>query len=361
MKFLRSNQRLSLLAAALLCLFTTAQGQDFWSNGIHYNLTEDNTAEVTYMDYYYDYWGGGDQYNSDDSYSGDIVIPSTVTAWVYPQYEMPYEVTVTVTAIGYHAFHDCYDLTSVTLPNTIKLIDYSAFYNCSSLTSIDLPDGLMTIQESAFEKSGLTSIDIPSSVTDLGWNAFYGCESLVEATVPSSITSLHGTFSWCTALKTVHLPNTITSLYNTFSGCSSLEEIILPESVTTMQNTFSNCTQLLNITCWPMTPPTANSSSFDSSIYELATLHVPSVVIDNYKAANVWCNFTNIVAIGGGDIIPGDVDGDGEIGIADVAGLIDLIMAHATVNDCPGADVDDDGEIGISDLAELIDRILAHA
>lgn len=132
MKFLRSYQRFSLLAAALLCLFTTAQGQDFWSEGIHFNLMDNNAAEVTYMDYDY-YWGN---FNVYDQYRGDIVIPSSVNAWVYPQYEEPYEVTVTVKAIGSFAFNNCNELTSVTLPNTIESIGFYAFLNCPALASI---------------------------------------------------------------------------------------------------------------------------------------------------------------------------------------------------------------------------------
>lgn len=120
------------MAAILLCLSTTAQGQDFWSNGIHFNLTEGNTAEVTYMDYD-DYW---DCFNYFEQYSGDIVIPGEVTAWVYPQYEEPYEVAVTVNSIGSFAFNNCYELTSVTLPNTIDWVCFYAFNNCPALTSI---------------------------------------------------------------------------------------------------------------------------------------------------------------------------------------------------------------------------------
>jgi hypothetical protein len=60
--------------------------------------------------------------------------------------------------------------------------------------------------------------------------------------------------------------------------------------------------------------------------------------------------------IGGADILYGDVDGDGKIGIADVTALIDLILVGG---EAPAeADVDQNGEIGISDVTELIDKIL---
>jgi len=131
-----SLNRFIVFACLLLCLFTRAQGQDFWSNGIHYSMTSETTAEVTYMDYYCDDWDNQGYYNFYESYVGDIVIPSEVTAWVQPEYEEAYEVTVTITGIGSFAFSNCYELTSITLPSTIETIGFYAFHECSALTSI---------------------------------------------------------------------------------------------------------------------------------------------------------------------------------------------------------------------------------
>lgn len=55
--------------------------------------------------------------------------------------------------------------------------------------------------------------------------------------------------------------------------------------------------------------------------------------------------------------MPGDVDGDGSIGISDVTTLIDMMLGTATgitVN----ADLNHDGSISISDLTALIDMLL---
>jgi hypothetical protein len=53
----------------------------------------------------------------------------------------------------------------------------------------------------------------------------------------------------------------------------------------------------------------------------------------------------------------GDVNGDGEISIADINALIDLILTDG-MNDA--ADVNEDGEINIADINALIDLILAN-
>lgn len=64
---------------------------------------------------------------------------------------------------------------------------------------------------------------------------------------------------------------------------------------------------------------------------------------------------------GGPDLfIPGDVNGDGEVNIADVNSLIDLILGgHMDAEIQKRADVDEDGEVGISDINALIDKILS--
>ena len=60
--------------------------------------------------------------------------------------------------------------------------------------------------------------------------------------------------------------------------------------------------------------------------------------------------------IPGGELMLGDVDLDGEVGIADVTALIDIIL---TGSSAPAeADVDQNDNVGISDVTALIDWLL---
>ena len=112
-------------------------------NGINYRLDEDNlTAEVIEKTY--------------NRYMGDIMIPKIV---VFD------ELTYRVERIGDMAFYECYSLTSITIPNSVKSIGRSAFSYCESLTSITIPDSITIIGSLAFlHCESLTSITFQGTV-----------------------------------------------------------------------------------------------------------------------------------------------------------------------------------------------------
>ena len=96
-------------------------------DGIYYDISE-TTATVTY---------------GDNEYSGDIVIPESIT------YENS---KYSVTSIGDWAFSYCTGLTSITIPNSVTSIKYYVFSGCSGLTSITIPNSVTEIWSEAFVK-----------------------------------------------------------------------------------------------------------------------------------------------------------------------------------------------------------------
>lgn len=94
------------------------------------------------------------------------------------------------TSIGENAFVDCFEMSSVVVPNTVQSIGRGAFGQCTSLASVSLPNSVTLIDEYAFVSCGnLTNIIIPDSVTEIRRQAL-SYMGLTSVTIPSSVTSL---------------------------------------------------------------------------------------------------------------------------------------------------------------------------
>ena len=110
-----------------------------------------------------------------------VVIPETVTYGGD---------TYTVVGIGYALFYDNKEITSISLPKTVKYIEDHAFDLCENLKTCVLPDGLLSIGEAAFQCCySLQHITIPDSVTFIGNYAFNHNVSLDNSSfrIPTSI------------------------------------------------------------------------------------------------------------------------------------------------------------------------------
>ena len=252
----------------VLLATTNLWAYDFEIDGIYYNITSENTVEVTAKSCVDKV---GLRWNED--WNIDVVIiPATVT----------YNSNIyNVTSIGENAFRECKSLISATLPNSITTILNGAFSDCTELKLINIPDGVKTIGSNEQTTGAYTS------------GAFLNCCSLVDITIPNSIVSIEGlAFADCTGLTTITIPNSVTTIYESafrevpnvmYSGmaegypwgarsvngyiegwlvykdasksqllaCSSAatDEINLPNSVTSIgERAFYNCTSIFSIT-----------------------------------------------------------------------------------------------------------------
>lgn len=224
------------LLAVLVTDFVFAH--DFKEDGIYYKYVG-NDVYVTYR---------GDQFRSyDGEYSGEIVIPETVT----------HNNTIyNVAGVYEYAFYMCPDLTKVSMGNSIKEIQREAFA-VSGITEVGFSNSLETIGDGAFSScENLNSITLPNSVTKLGMNDGYGsgaigvfsfCHNLKSVKLSTSLTMIGGrSFSGCTSLKSINLHEGITIIgESAFRRCTSFNEVTIPESVTIMcSDAFNMCSGL---------------------------------------------------------------------------------------------------------------------
>ena len=279
-----------------------------------------------------------------------------------------------VTRIGNRAFEGCHGMTGVGFTMPVATIGTDAFNGCTSLTRVEVPDlgtwlrnGFVSANSNPLKFAGhlyvdgveMTDIVIPDDLDKVGDYAFYNFTAMTTVTMGKRLTSI-GTaaFALCKGLKDVVIGDGVTSIgEKAFSTSSALESLTIGKSVTTIgDRAFFACTALNQVLCRSQEPPVAsNVMWFSNSTCAQATLMVPEAAVVAYSKANEWKRFDHIVAVSIDDL-PGDVNADGELTIADVNMLVDIILSGQHTRG--SVDVNGDGEINLADVNSLIQMIL---
>lgn len=227
---------MTAVITAVAMAFPSSAWAYFFINDIYYEFNEGNT-ELTVVT----------ASTSSGSYSGDVVIPESVT---YAGVEFP------VTAIGNHAFSRSTNMHSIQIPNTIRTIGDHAFYNCT----------------------GLNTIEIPNSVTSMGRCVFHSCTGLTSAVIGNSVPVID---EYC------------------FQYCSNLQEVVLGASVNYLAiKAFYDCPKLLKVTCLASIPPRMYAEySFSNNMYSNGTLIVPGASLQDYHNDVNWGRIHNITSL----------------------------------------------------------------
>ena len=317
-------KRVCMKTAMLLvawCCTMGAWAYDFEADGIFYAVgsTTEATATVVF---------------GDAPYSGEVIIPSTVT----------HEgTTYRVTSIGNTAFFACFQVTAVTLPESLSSIEGMAFYGCRGLGSITIPGGVTTIGPGAFfgcanlasievaeENLSYTSVDgvlfdkavatlytcpaakegaytLPEGVVSISDGAFMGCDGLTSVVLPQGVTTIgNGAFSACSSLTSVVLPDGITVIgEDLFAGCSSLVSVTLPRGLTTIgDEAFAECSSLAAIEL-PETLTSIGDYAF-GGCGSLASITLPENLVSVGEGAFEECGGLVSIALPAGVISVGD-------------------------------------------------------
>ena len=173
-----------------------------------------------------------------------------------------------------YAFHDMDNLKKIRLPKDITYIGDYTFYSCDNLVDIE----------------------IPSMVETIGYEAFYRCNNLRKIIFPESVTQIGSwAFSSC-GLESAVLPPKIKTIgESAFRNNTSLTEIRIPSSVERIYNyAFSNCYNLSKVYTYTVEPTNISEETFEKSVYQNATLYVPSVSLLNYYWDTGWKRFLNL-------------------------------------------------------------------
>ena len=254
--------------------------------------------------------------------------------------------------------------------------------------TFDSETGALTLNWGEFNKdnkwgddvdaSSVKSVTATSEVCFTGdcSNLFYYFNNCVSMNLnnvnTSQMTKCIHMFDICQSLTSLDLSgwntSNVTNMNYMFVGCTGLTSIDLSGwntgNVIDMSCMFFCCSNLTTIYAgaeWS-TEKVRNSKFMFEDCYELKG-GMGTAYDENYTDKTY-------AHIDGGPSNPGyftakstalrgDVNGDGDIGIADVTALIDYILSgDASDINLDAADCDQNGEIGISDVTTLIDYIL---
>jgi hypothetical protein len=348
-------------------------------DGVHYSTYWAGSVQEAVV-----VFGDPDDPNNENNYAG------LVHANIRDSVSFDGITKLPVTRIGFTAFQWAPDLEEVTIPNTVKTIGEAAFNLCPKLRSITIPNSVVTIEEWGIaHNESLRELHLGSGAVNLDNSAIVGntalevitvdennpvydsrnnCNGIITTVNNSMVHDRHILFTACS--RTV-LPREVTWIARGAYQHQGITMVILPEQITNLEYTcFEGCEYLTEIYNFSSEPQGCMGTTFEDYHYENCTLYVPRGTKEIYEQVPVWGSFRHIEEFDAATIIPGDVNGDGEITVADANVAIEVIInggsshGHSRVPNPDGGgwinidDVNGDGEVNIADINAIIDYIL---
>ena len=379
----------ALVACLSSALTLKALDYDFVYGGLVYKITSSTTVEVAPSD-------SEDETIPGTDYTGVINIPRTVT----------YNgTTYTVTGIGLNAFAGS-SVTQVIIPNTVTYIEDFAFYSCWNLTSVSFGSGMRTIGDFAFNfcydlRYVICRAATPPTIYEFTFRLYTGSDFTlddVQLYVPSgSVNAYRTAYYWNEFNNVRSIPSlnealTASSIEFTSTGSYPWMTMAADGRVYAMSGNSGVHSSSSTLTSTVTVPAGGTGTlSFDfkawgeGTSYDRCIFSVDGAQQFSYGARdNEWETYNVSLSAGThtltwtynkdssvhpkGDFFAidnvyivesckrGDVNGDGQVSIADVTDLIDMILSGGIAPTC--ADCDQDGQVNIADVTTLIDGLL---
>lgn len=174
----------------------------------------------------------------------DIIIPNKIKKlgeYAFHNCEELTEVTLpeSVTKIPSGIFEDCCSLKTVNAPNVNTVCDH-AFYNCKNLETFDFSK-LQSLDLMAFAYTGIREAVFSDKFSQLGISAFHHCKNLQTVDMKTcKIQEIpYQCFCFCKGLKDVQLPQDVTAFDNSCFLRARLNKLTINAGTYVGNNAFS--------------------------------------------------------------------------------------------------------------------------
>lgn len=199
-----------LLLAALVSMPLSAAYSGQLNDKISWTLTDAGALVITGTGDMPDYeWGSNAPYYVYRNRVKSVIVGNGITSLgnlMCNAFENLTTATLpsTIKRIGTGAFISCYNLNDFEIPQSVTIIGDQAFFGCACKELV-LPAKLDSIGIQAFYQSKLTKITLPSSLRAIGTEAFDRCSGgVTEVTIPESVKYMGNRAFSISTLKTVN-------------------------------------------------------------------------------------------------------------------------------------------------------------
>lgn len=187
-------------------------------------------------------------------------------------------------------------VTDVDLPEVITLYSYNNIFPFSGYYNLKTAKlgKLSYISDKIFQGlSRLTTVDLPSCKY-VDSTAFMSCYSLKTINLPECSYIGDAGFMRCSSLESIDLTKCEYIGYNAFSSCAALQLIDLPVCSYIGSGAFTYCTGLSTLILRSNSVCVLGDNSVFSNV-QLSNIYVTSSLVEDYKTAQYWSRYSNII------------------------------------------------------------------
>ncbi len=221
-------------------------------------------------------------------------------------YQGSVSVAAGTTAIADSAYYKAMDMTSLSIPASVKTIGRHTVDHCFKLTSLNVASDnadFKSVDGVIFSKDGKTLIlcppgktgeyVIPAEATTIAPYAFSSCKKITSIVLPAGIEVIpEGAFQGCWGLEKVNLPQGLKVIGKRAFDGTIIQKMNMPTSMERIDDEAFVNTSLVEVNL-RVTQPFELGEDVFSEIH-VTRLNVPGAGLQNFKKDPKWGRFGRI-------------------------------------------------------------------